>query len=345
VVRSIHRTLLSEVFMTFLPPGERIDGTTAECAHLHLLLACFRASPPPMRLPEVTGCPLPELLSTGIIDKDVFSAGYAIMAARYERLGVRALLPRERVWTGNRSAAPLGSVRAWGGFHHPTQGYRHIQMDAAVTVYGDLTGRSPACPRSAALDLVRSYAHDCLHYATFRRYQLTCRGEIARVQYGINFRQSDGRTYSAPDKPDGGPTRNLGILMEGATDAEATAIAHQTAESCGITSMSPEPGTPGLALADATGALAAGGIEAALTSGHPYAQSLGRFGCTVTARYKALLAELDGDSGEAHGQFIAAMISGDLAPLEAWLDSRHSPGSFARLFRAPSFDAEPALVR
>jgi hypothetical protein len=37
-----------------MPPGEHLDGTTAECAHLHLLLACFRASPPPMRLPEVT---------------------------------------------------------------------------------------------------------------------------------------------------------------------------------------------------------------------------------------------------------------------------------------------------
>ena len=44
--------------MILMPPGEHLDGTTAECAHLHLLLACFRASPPPMRLPEVTGRPL-----------------------------------------------------------------------------------------------------------------------------------------------------------------------------------------------------------------------------------------------------------------------------------------------
>ena len=51
-----------------MPPGEHLDGTTAECAHLHLLLACVRASPPPMRLPEVTGQPLPEVLGTGIID-------------------------------------------------------------------------------------------------------------------------------------------------------------------------------------------------------------------------------------------------------------------------------------
>ncbi len=54
--------------MTFMPPGEHLDGTTAERAHLYLLLACFRASPPPMRLPEVTGHPLPEVLGSGIID-------------------------------------------------------------------------------------------------------------------------------------------------------------------------------------------------------------------------------------------------------------------------------------
>jgi hypothetical protein len=331
--------------MTFLPPGERIDGTTAECAHLHLLLACFRASPPPMRLPEVTGRPLMDLLGTGIMDTGVFSAGYDIMAAHYERLGIRALLPLDRVWAGARSAAAAGSVRGHGGFHHPAQGYRHIQMDAAVTLFGNLTGQAQGSPQLAALDLVRSYAHDCLHYATFRRYRLTDRGEIARVQYGINFRQPDGRTYSAPDVPGDGPTRNLGILMEGATDAEATAVARQTAESCGITDMDPEPGASGLALGDATGTLAAGDVHAALSSEHPYARSLGRFGRAVTMRYRALLAELDSEPGEAHGQFIAAMISGDLAPLETWLDARRGPGAFARLFRALSCDAEPDLVR
>jgi len=59
----------------------------------------------------------------------------------------------------------------------------------------------------------------------------------------------------------------------------------------------------------------------------------------------SLLAGLDRDPAEAHGQFIAAMISGDLAALGTWLDMRHGPGSFARLFRAPSFDAVPELVR
>jgi hypothetical protein len=310
-----------------------------------LLLACFRASPPPMRLPEVTGRLLPEVLAAGIIDPDVFRTGYAIMAARYEQLGIRALLPLERVWAGTGSAARPRTARGHGGFHHPSQGYRHIQMDAAVTVFGDLTGHTPVSPQAAALDLVRSYAHDCLHYATFRRYRLTDRGGIARVQYGINFRQPDGRTYSAPDVPGDGPTRNLGIVMEGATDAEATAIARQTAQSCGITVADSEADMPGLAFADITGTVAADGIEAALLPDHPYARSLGRFGRTVTLRYRALLSELDASLADAHGQIIAAVISGDLAPLEAWLDARHGPGSFARMFRSPGLADEPDLVR
>ena len=47
----------------------------------------------------------------------------------------------------------------------------------------------------------------------------------------------------------------------------------------------------------------------------------------------------------SHSQIAAAMISGDLAPLEAWLDARHGAGSFARMFRTPSFVGEPELVR
>jgi hypothetical protein len=57
----------------------------------------FRASPPPTRLPEVTGRPLPGVLAAGIVDPDVFHPWYAVMAARYGQLGVRALLPLERV--------------------------------------------------------------------------------------------------------------------------------------------------------------------------------------------------------------------------------------------------------
>ena len=120
-----------------------------------------------------------------------------------------------------------------------------------------------------------------------------------------------------PDEPGDGPTRNLGIVMEGATDAEATGIARQTAEFCGISGMDPEAGLRGLAFADVAGAITVGLAEAALTSGQPYARSLGRFARTVTLRYRALLAGLGPGPADAHGRFTTAMVSGDAGPLEA----------------------------
>ena len=130
-----------------------------------------------------------------------------------------------------------------------------------------------------------------------------------------------------------------------ATDAEATAVARQAAKDCGFTGTYPEASLPGPAFADVTGTVTADGIGAALWSDHPYARSVGRFGRTVTLRYQALLSELDASPADAHRQIVAALISGDLAPLQAWLDARHGPNSFARMFRAPSSDPALELVR
>jgi hypothetical protein len=93
---------------------------------------------------------------------------------------------------------------------------------------GEHLDGTPASPQDITLDLLRSYAHDCLHHGTFRRYQLTLDRQATRIQYGINFRRPDGLTYSAPDPPDATCTRNLGIIMEGATDTEATTITRAT---------------------------------------------------------------------------------------------------------------------
>jgi hypothetical protein len=210
-------------------------------------------------------------------------------------------------------------------------------MDAAITVYGDLTRQLTASPRAVAVDLVRSYAHDCLHYGTFRRYQLAPGGEIARVQYGINLRRPDGRTYSAPDPAGTRVTRNLGILMEGATDAEATGIARQTADSGGISDTDLPESMLASAFADATGTLTADAVRAALASGHPYLRAVGSFSSAVTMRYQALLRDLAEDPAGLHRRFVTAMASGGLVPLEGWLDARHGPGFFARRFRTPAF--------
>jgi hypothetical protein len=179
------------------------------------------------------------------------------------------VLPPSRVWVGVASSAPPGDPASFGGFHHPGQGYRHLQMTATITAYGPLTPRACTSPQAIALDLLRSYAHDCLHYGTFRRYRLTPGGQIARVQYGINFRALDGSTYSAADPPEATATRNLGIVMEGATDTEATAITRHAAATAAITSMDGPECVARHAFADTTGTLTATAIQHAGAAGHP----------------------------------------------------------------------------
>jgi hypothetical protein len=88
------------------------------------------------------------------------------------------------------------------------------------------------------------------------------------------LRRPDGRTYSAPDPAGTQVTRNLGILMEGATDAEATGIARQTADSGGISDTDLPEDILASAFADATGTLTADAVRAALASGHPYLRAI-----------------------------------------------------------------------
>ncbi len=106
-------------------------------------------------------------------------------------------------------------------------------MFSIVTMYGPMGNAIPQRPDLALLDLVRAYAHDCLHYGSRRRY-VDVAGTPTRTQYGINFRRTSGRTYSAAD-PDGTPhTRNLGIVMEGACDREARRITRELAVRFGV---------------------------------------------------------------------------------------------------------------
>jgi hypothetical protein len=325
--------------MTFLLPAEHLDGTDAEQRQLRSLLTRLRTGPQPAPLPHVTCQALPDVLASGLADRSLFNTGYKILSQRYAALGMPVLLPLSRVQVGVSSSAPPGHPASFGGFHHPGQGYRHLQMTATITTYGQLTGTASATQQAVALDLVRSYAHDCLHYGTCHRYRLTPDGQIARVQYGINFRSLDGSTYSALDPPDAIATRNLGIVMEGATDTEATAIARQAAAVAGITGMAGPAAVARYAFEDTTGTLTATAIEDARATAHPYLRALAGFNCAVTGRYRALVGQLADDPGELHLHFTVAMISGDLTRLERWLDARHGPGCFASTFMAPGWNS------
>ncbi|SCD80237.1 MULTISPECIES: hypothetical protein [unclassified Streptomyces] len=289
--------------------------------------------------------PLPETLNRWAadgIDTAPFHAGVETAERRYAGHGLTAMLPLDRVLVGSASSR----ADAFGGFHHPDQGYRHLQMVAVITMYGPMERRSPECPALALLDLLRAYAHDCLHYGARRRY-VEVAGRPVRTQYGINYRRATGQSYSAADRIGSRHTRNLGIVMEGACDKEARSITRRTAERFGIAEPSDTLGA--LAFRDMTGTLTdedARRVAGAPESGEQarYASALSGYEMGVNRRYAHFLAEITpGEESECHRRILKAVITGDVTELGVWLDERHGPGTFTGLFRTPGY-FEPVLT-
>lgn len=226
-----------------LTPNEKLTGTTAQKREVLERLTRFRTDPARTlrladRYPHLRFVTLPELLPN-LPDREVFAQGVRLARERFAVRGAAELLPFERVFV-----AVASTTQAWGGFHHrllpyrapddiQTPGYRYVQAAAVISHYGDLTGDAPSAPGMAGLDLLRAYVHDCHHYLTFRSYWLGASG-IHRHRHGINYRRESGQTYSARDPEGSATTRNLGVVMEGAFDREATAIVRETARSSGI---------------------------------------------------------------------------------------------------------------
>lgn len=337
-----------------LAPNERLMGTPEQRHALAVSLQVLRAVPCPRPRAAHRGLrlvTLPEFLADprAAVDADLLCAGLRIAQRRYEQHGRAGLLPAERVWIGAASS----DTAAFGGFHFPGQGYRHWQMAAVITRYGDLAGGPPSDPRLAALDLLRAYAHDSLHYSTHRAYQwhITATGiGIVRTRYGINFRRPDGRTYSGPDEPGCLSTRNLGIVMEGATDHEACVITRQAADAAGIA----EPATDldFLEFREVTGRLTPADFQArpitlAAAGGagrRAFLARMASYHSAVGARYGTFLAEVSPAApDELHAAIIASMISGSLAELSHRLDELCGPAAFRRLFKTSSY-TRPGLA-
>ncbi|MFJ9522536.1 hypothetical protein ACIRPK_30335 [Kitasatospora sp. NPDC101801] len=318
-----------------LGPNEHLAGDLAERAELAHLLAARRATAAlDQAHPHITFSLLHWVLDTWADEsaREVFRQGAALLADRYRELGLHQLLPIDRVWVGVRSTQP----DAFGGFHHPNQGYRHVQLASVITRYGRLSDPCLASPELVALDLLRSYAHDCIHFGSFREYRLHG-GQVVRSRYGINWRDSHGRTYSTPDADDAVSTRNIGIVMEGATDREARTIAATVADRLGLADRIAPPDR--LAFRDTTGRLEPPDFDHAEPGiATRFHLAMAGYEHAVGARYQRFLTEMGGADAETlHGPIVAAMISGDLSGLTGWLDHHHGRGAFRRIFRSPAY--------
>jgi hypothetical protein len=332
-----------------LTPNEHLGGTQEQRRAIKAQLGIMRATPTLHHsFPAVLFVPMPDLIANrpAFLDLDLLHVGTVIAERRYQEVGLARLLPPERVWVGTASACPF----AFGGFHYPGQGYRHLQMAAIITRYGNLAEQGQPDPRIVTLDLLRAYAHDSLHYGSYRLYQQrrANRGhEITRTRYGINFRRADGRTYSAPDPPDSPSTRNLGIIMEGATDREARAICRLTADLAHVNALSADPDSQ--AYRDTTGQFTPADIAThrltiapdtpARPDSRAYLARMASYQRTVGSKYDTFLSEVSPDApADLHAQILAAMITGSLAHLSRTLNERYGPAAFKQMFKIKTFN-------
>jgi hypothetical protein len=128
------------------------------------------------------------------------------------------LLPLERFYVGQVDATSDTDI---GGFHSKySRGFKYLaNFGFAVLLSEHYTSNS----KIIALELARSYLHDCIHASTFRTIRLVPHGVSAkfpvyREQYGFNFRKPSGISYSNPHNPEDLPrTINLNLLMDGVT--------------------------------------------------------------------------------------------------------------------------------
>ena len=119
-------------------------------------------------------------------------------------------------------ALPVDSL---GGFHDPySLGFQYWFNASFVMTLSYRFER-----RLRTIELARSYLHDSLHHSTFKSFRRALRipakskaeakqriPEIYREQYGFNFRNADGVSYSSAELTSKSPeTINLNLLMDG----------------------------------------------------------------------------------------------------------------------------------
>jgi len=122
-----------------------------------------------------------------------------------------------------------------GGFHDPRSVGYHYWYRAGFVM---LLNRHDYSRKLRTLELVRSYLHDSLHASTFVSFRLAHKGpatsaiqgkrrvpEVYREQYGINFRNQYGISYSSALLTEHSPEAiNLNLLMDGASTIVVASI-------------------------------------------------------------------------------------------------------------------------
>jgi hypothetical protein len=123
-----------------------------------------------------------------------------------------------------------------GGFHDERSFGYHFYYSAGFVLL-----MNPGIVKNKmvrTVELARNYLHDCLHHSTFRSFRRRDNfpakdgksakislPEFYREQYGINFRNQDGVSYSSVNLTKKSPQAiNLNLLMDGAVVLTAASV-------------------------------------------------------------------------------------------------------------------------
>ena len=285
-----------------------------------------------------------------LASQSLLAGAFTYLAQRLSDYEVYSPLDPARVWVGISTPLDAGF---FGGFYHPGQGYRYLQQIAVVSLSGSLSCHS-VNRTLRTLELLRAYAHDTLHHHTYRLFLPAPVGEkvdrsFYRFQYGINFRRWNGQSYSAKDAIPSRTTRNLGNIMEAATDRFAHEFVLAFAEKIGYQPSSCP--IEDYIYRDCTGQLTWEDIARlrAIEKGliyldappafQAYLRNMRLFVQYVTMRYRAFLAEWEPEQqSELHVLILKSMLSGKMKALCRYLDEvQEAERSFPRLFKTPEY--------
>lgn len=281
--------------------------------------------------PQVSFVTLEALASdqqyTALISKSLLHEAFSSLAQGLDAYEQCAFFDPARVWVGIQAQPDTGFFCS---FYQEDQGYRYIQQIAITSLSGALSCH-PVDRTLATLELIRVYVHDTLHHNSYRLFFPLPNGgspgqSFYRFQYGINFRQWNGKSYSAKDPIRSTTTRNLGNIMEAATGRFAHEFVSSIADQIGYTA--PSTPTESWIYWDCTGQLTPADmlhlreIERgtatidATPAFQTYLKNLRLFVQYVTMRYRCFLAELDSQENyRLHDLILEAMLSGRLRRL------------------------------
>ncbi|HEU5383625.1 MAG TPA: hypothetical protein VFV38_50135 [Ktedonobacteraceae bacterium] len=336
---------------------ERIIATSPMKARIEAELQAYREHPAHYvkeKHPLVTFATLEALAADPCyeewVNRPLLHEAFFALAQQLSQYQGCSLLDPQRVYVGIQAPSHAGF---WGGFYYSNQGYRYLQQIAVTSLSGVLSCY-PIDRTLATLELLRAYTHDTLHYNSYRLFCPLPSGSqpgqsFYRLQYGINFRKWDGRSYSAKDRIRATSTRNLGNIMEAATDRFAHEFVLSLAQKIGY--PAPSNQIEDYIYRDCTGQLTPADIlylrqleQGQVSLDVPlvfqaYLQDMRLFVQYVTMRYRCFLQELDLQGAyRLHDLILEGMLSGKFRKLCQCLDAiQGMKRSFSSLFQTPAW--------